>query len=373
VDLFFVLSGFLISGLLFSEWKKHHSIDFKRFFIRRGLKIYPAFYVFLLLTAIASYCAFHSVSTPNRYLHEVFFVQNYELGTWDHTWSLAVEEHFYIFLPILLLILARFGRSRENPFRILPWVTLAVAATCIVLRAVSVYVGRPNAHMAYVATHDRMDSLFFGVLLGYVYHFHPLFLEKLLQPTRNRLAIVAVSATLLSFAYLLPPENKFFVTWGYSFLYLGFGGVLLLSLHVPKSFPRSLSRIAARVGNVFAFVGMYSYSIYLWHGPCAAWLPGLIRRTIRFPTGQNGRFTVYFVGSLLLGITMSRLVEYPVLRLRETLFPDTGIVRAPENLDLTSAQNCGPDGTSSNGTLVLQNGVSTGRTIALDRQHDRCA
>ena len=48
VDLFFVLSGFLISGLLFSEYKKRHAIDFKRFFIRRGLKIYPAFYTFPL-------------------------------------------------------------------------------------------------------------------------------------------------------------------------------------------------------------------------------------------------------------------------------------------------------------------------------------
>ena len=57
VDLFFVLSGFLISGLLFSEYQRRGSIDFKRFFIRRGLKIYPAFYVFLLLTAMVSYGA----------------------------------------------------------------------------------------------------------------------------------------------------------------------------------------------------------------------------------------------------------------------------------------------------------------------------
>ena len=52
VDFFFVLSGFLISGLLFGEHEKHGTINFKRFFIRRGLKIYPAFYVFLILTAM---------------------------------------------------------------------------------------------------------------------------------------------------------------------------------------------------------------------------------------------------------------------------------------------------------------------------------
>ena len=111
VDLFFVLSGFLISGLLFGEWQRQRSIDFKRFVIRRGLKLYPAFYAYLLLTAATSYFWFHSLSTPSRYLHEIFFVQNYEPGIWDHTWSLAVEEHFYIILPIFLWMLLLFPKQ----------------------------------------------------------------------------------------------------------------------------------------------------------------------------------------------------------------------------------------------------------------------
>src|SRR5579862_6467579 len=63
VDLFFVLSGFLISGLLFSEYKKRHAISLKQFFIRRGLKIYPAFYVFLLLTGLMGYYILHQHAT----------------------------------------------------------------------------------------------------------------------------------------------------------------------------------------------------------------------------------------------------------------------------------------------------------------------
>src|ERR1700683_1541313 len=73
VDLFFVLSGFLISGLLFSEYKKRHAISLKRFFIRRGLKIYPAFYVFLLLTGVMGYVVFHTHATLAHYLHDIFF------------------------------------------------------------------------------------------------------------------------------------------------------------------------------------------------------------------------------------------------------------------------------------------------------------
>jgi len=337
VDLFFVLSGFLISGLLFSEYKKRRSIGFKRFFIRRGLKIYPAFYVFLFLTEIVSYGVFHRVSNPTRLLHDVFFVQNYEQGTWDHLWTLAVEEHFYIFLPVFLVVLVWVSSSRENPFGMLPWASFVIATGCVAFRAVSVYSGTPNFHMTYTATHERMDSLFFGVLLGYLRHFRPLALERLVQPTRNRLAIAIISATLLSFTYLLPRESNFFATWGYSFVYLGFGGVLLLSLHVRGILAGGLATVAAQVGKAFALVGMYSYSIYLWHGPCGTWLPGLMRRTIGFPTGPHGRFAVYFAGSLLVGITMSRLIEYPTLRLRDRLFPAAWISHAPATVSRNPA------------------------------------
>src|SRR5260370_38814364 len=67
VDLFFVLSGFLISGLLFGEFRKKGSIQYKRFFVRRAFKIYPAFYIFLACTAFLEY--FHHHSSPaNKYL-----------------------------------------------------------------------------------------------------------------------------------------------------------------------------------------------------------------------------------------------------------------------------------------------------------------
>src|SRR5271165_1417145 len=133
VDLFFVLSGFLISGLLFSEYKKHCSISFKRFFIRRGLKIYPAFYAFLLLTGITGEFVFHSHPSILQYLHEIFFVMNYAQGVWDHTWSLAVEEHFYIFLPIFLFFLMKLSSNHENPFRSIPQTAAVIAALCLLL------------------------------------------------------------------------------------------------------------------------------------------------------------------------------------------------------------------------------------------------
>src|SRR5215469_7294033 len=230
VDLFFVLSGFLISGLLFSEYKRRRLISFKRFFIRRGLKIYPAFYVFLLLTGITEIMVFHSHPTGRQYLHEILFVMNYERGVWDHTWSLAVEEHFYVFLPVFLMILARFSSNHENPFHSIPKAAAVIAALCLIFRAVSVFIGKPNFNMAYIGSHARMDALFSGVLIGYLYHFRPALLEKLMGSTRNRLAIAAGSFGLLSFAYFYDRDSIVLATAGYSFIYLGFTGVLLLSL-----------------------------------------------------------------------------------------------------------------------------------------------
>src|SRR5207249_3526564 len=99
VDLFFVISGFLISGLLFSENEKHGKVDFLRFFIRRGFKIYPLFYTLIGLTLLVYYFFDISFSYKNL-LPELFFFQNYFAGLYLHTWSLALEEHFYILLII---------------------------------------------------------------------------------------------------------------------------------------------------------------------------------------------------------------------------------------------------------------------------------
>jgi peptidoglycan/LPS O-acetylase OafA/YrhL len=328
VDLFFVLSGFLISGLLFSEYNKRHSISFKRFFIRRGFKIYPSFYAFLLLTGAVQYFVFHAHASLARYLHDIFFIMNYQKGVWDHTWSLGVEEHFYIFLPIFLLLLIRLSSNSQNPFRILPWATLVVATLCIVFRAISVDFGTPNFNMAYIASHNRMDALFFGVLLGYFYHFRPSALEGLMRPAINCLVIGAVSLFFLSFAYFFPLEenNNLFATIGYTFIYVGFGGVLLLSLYVYGILPKGISWVAGKIGSAFAFVGVYSYSIYLWHGPTGAWFPGLMRRTVHFPTSRLGIFAAYTIGSIAIGIAMSRLLEYPMLHLRDRLFPQPQVV-----------------------------------------------
>jgi peptidoglycan/LPS O-acetylase OafA/YrhL len=343
VDLFFVLSGFLISGLLFGEYKSHGSINFGRFFIRRGLKIYPAFYAFLFLSQAVAYIAFRSTAPLAHYLPELFFVQNYWHGIWDHTWSLGVEEHFYIFLPLLLLCLLRFSSEQRDPFRILPRLFVTVAILCVFFRAISVCFAPPNYHMAYTASHNRMDALFFGVLLGYYYHFRPEILKHLMHGWRNCSIIGLGSFSLLFVTYLLPRDSSLFSTFGFTCVYLGFGGILLLSLYLQGILRGNAARYLGLMGSAAASVGMYSYSIYLWHGPVAAWFPGLVRRVLHVSFGANERFAVFVIGSLIVGIAMSKMIEYPILRLRDRIFPaqESATIRASDvaHKEATTAPN----------------------------------
>jgi peptidoglycan/LPS O-acetylase OafA/YrhL len=258
VDLFFVLSGFLISGLLFTEYKKRGAIDFKRFFIRRGLKIYRAFYTLILVSAVMGF-ALRNPAPLAKYLREIFFVQNYNNGMWPHTWSLAIEEHFYILLPILVILLIRYSSDRADPFRSIPWVFAVLAVLSLAVRAATIYLTPPSAFewgMVMNPTHERMDSLFFGVFLGYLQHFRPRVLEQLLRPVRNRVALGFLTAALLSCCIFFTRESHFLLTFGFTFLYLGFGGLMLLSLTVRDILPERVALPLGVVGDGLAFVGM---------------------------------------------------------------------------------------------------------------------
>jgi len=111
VPLFFVLSGFLIGHMLQREDLATGKVDLLRFLTRRGLKIYPPFYV--VVFAYSAYLwFFEGEFNWERFLREVFFIQNYGIGgIMDVSWSLAVEEHFYLSFGVLALLTAKLSAS----------------------------------------------------------------------------------------------------------------------------------------------------------------------------------------------------------------------------------------------------------------------
>jgi peptidoglycan/LPS O-acetylase OafA/YrhL len=306
VDLFFVLSGFLVSGLLFKEYQRSGSIRPGRFYVRRGLKIYPNFYTMLAVTSAALALARIPVE-PRRVLGELVFVQNYVTAAWEsreHAWSLAIEEHFYFLLPLALMLLLRWGPFRRAPVRCAAGLTATLSTALLAVRWATVRFGKGDPVGVLFFTHTRMDSLAFGVLLSVVWHFAP---ARIATVRRLRWALLMIGVLLTAPSYLLPVEHRFVLTLGLTLNYLGYGMALAAVLTLPRALPKPFA-------PALAYVGFYSYSIYLWHLPFLALLGSLLgHRTLAVP--------LFYAGSIVVGVAMAKLVELPALRLRERWFP----------------------------------------------------
>jgi peptidoglycan/LPS O-acetylase OafA/YrhL len=296
VDLFFVLSGFLISGLLFSEFRKSGTIRLKRFWIRRGFKIYPPFYALVALTAIAALVGSHQF--PSQLLWEFVFLQNYGHPFWPHTWSLAVEEHFYFLLPMLLLLLIRVGKGKPNPFRAIPFISMGLSLICLYLRILALWRGNDWGHIAF-PTHLRIDALFAGVTLGYYAHFTP---ESFREAGKSW--VLAFGLFFAATFVIMPDVPRL------TFAYVAFSFIVAWAVN------RSPSKNPLAKG--LSWIGYYSYSIYLWHVVAMLGLEHLPARWFRFP--------LYFVAAISLGVLMAKVIEVPALRLRDKVFPSSSLV-----------------------------------------------
>ena len=321
VDLFFVLSGFLVSGLLFEEHKRSGHLSVGRFLLRRGLKIYPPFYLLILVTAGLSLLGWWQPFAGRQLGAELVFVQNYSPGLWPHTWSLAVEEHFYLALPVLLLVLLRLSRTGGNaadPFSRIPVVFLGVALACLTLRLVLAF-STPYQHTTHLfPTHLRIDSLLLGVVLSYVRHYRGDWFFATAKRFRPAMIVAGTLCFVPAFVFQLE-TTPLIPSLGVAFFAAG-GGLLIWGL---AGVEPQRSRLAAAA----AFVGARSYSIYLWHMAVTYWglklvlpaVPGLT-----WPAYAVG----FVVGSVVVGLVMHAVVEAPMLRLRDRLIPSRGR-RAP--------------------------------------------
>jgi peptidoglycan/LPS O-acetylase OafA/YrhL len=312
VDLFFVLSGFLVSGLLFAEYKSRGRLSIVRFYVRRGWRIYPPFYAMIAFTVIV-FLVLRQPIPDWPLISEIFFLQSYLPGLWNHTWSLAVEEHFYLLLPIVLAPMLKLNRDASARFSPILLLALVVAVAGLLLRLLNWHNQETYSNLTHLfATHLRFDSLFFGVAISYAYHFHSNKFIEVLAPWRWYLLLGG--GLLLTPAFALQLETTPFIyTAGLTLFYLGSGSMLVGVLMIQP--PRSH-------GVMFlAMLGTYSYSIYLWHLPMAWWGIALIERTLGTSLDFAVRAPLYLSGSLAVGVLMAKLVEVPTIRLRDRWYP----------------------------------------------------
>ncbi len=310
VDLFFVLSGFLVGGLLFREYRETGALNFRRFFIRRGFKIYPPFWIFLGFLIVWSFWTRGGVG---NLLPELFFYQNYVPGIWGTNWSLAVEEHFYLLLPCVLLWLAS-RRGAARPLQPFPRLVGYLAVLCLALRAWNASQTFDN-YTQLTPTHLRIDGLFFGALLAY---YHTYDHERLVAFCRRfRWWLLAGGVAAFLPAYFLPLEESLYIQIaGFAVQWLGAGALICHTL--------SRTTVPGKMAHALAAVGRTSYATYLWHFWIGVYGLRYIADLAGFQWTWASRTVCYFIATIGAGFVLTAWIERPFLRMRDRRFPRGG-------------------------------------------------
>jgi peptidoglycan/LPS O-acetylase OafA/YrhL len=318
VDVFFVLSGFLITVLLVKEWQRRGTVSLRRFYARRALRLLPA---------VALLCAFLLIVGPvgtgvaarnalwKAVAGTMFYFQNWQqafhlipiLQLTDHTWSLAIEEQFYLVWPALLIGTLYWARRRgHHPLRAALVLALALAAVSAVLKIV-MWHGVSSQARIYYGTDTRADSLLIGAALGIAYASDWLERLRRLLPALAPLALLIIVVTF-GFAH----DNSARLYQGGLTGFALVCAVLIGGLALAPANP---------VGRALAipplvWLGRISYGLYLWHWPVFRYLHEA-RLGLSWGPTQLVRIAV-----TLAAATISFYVlERPLLRLRHRFDP----------------------------------------------------
>jgi peptidoglycan/LPS O-acetylase OafA/YrhL len=313
LQMFFVLSGFLISRMLLKGGLV--TVDIARFYKRRFLKIYPS-YAFLV---ILSLFLFYHLTYPD--MDEILatgfnyltFLQNYfpRNQLLEHTWSLVVMEQFYFLCPLVLWAVIRYVRTEQERRALLIGLCSLILVLAPVIRLYCLATGDAlitwpaHAPRFWRTTLFHFDSLAFGCLLG------------LLEPQLARLKDIkwagwlfwAPGAALYYYLFFVADWSYYWGPWYmYTLGYLSSGLLIIAALcgvAVLSRFP------------LLRWIGIYSYGIYLWHylviSLCGHWAG-------RFPIMTL--ILICLTSSIAVGVLSTKLIESYFLSLRAKWFPD---------------------------------------------------
>jgi peptidoglycan/LPS O-acetylase OafA/YrhL len=316
VDLFFVLSGFLIGGQLFAKIARDQQISYGEFYFKRSLRILPAYFAVLALYVI--FPGFKERSELPPLWRMITFTQNLGLdaskeGAFSHAWSLCIEEQFYLIFPLLIIALTAIKAHKKAVLLIPALFLFGFAIRTWIWYDVLPH--QPSFGVAYYSfiyypTWSRLDGLLAGVSLAAFYYFKPDAWRKL-TAKGNRILVIGLA--LLAGAWLLSHGDRQYqlsgAIFGYPAIAIAYG-VLVFGGLSPTSI---LYRYSSRITR---FIATLSYSIYLTHKE-------LIHLTHEFLTPRgidNDSYTSFFlctVVCLLGGWLLHLIVEKPFLRLRD--------------------------------------------------------
>ncbi len=308
MDLFFVLSGFLIGSILLRSLEKTGSQDLRRFYLRRVLRTFPSYYILLTALALAfPLTQMQREHLPFEYTYLTNFVslnRSQVIMFWG--WSMALEEQFYLFVPVLFFVL---HRLRSNRLRVALLSALCLAA--LITRLVIYYRYRPwNDFVLYGAlyfkTYTRFDTLIAGILLALMHRQYREPLRKWLEHPLHR-AMLALPALTCLWLLLQPmmfgPQYLQLVrvlSWGTltSIMYLC---ALPLLLYSDGFVARFLS------APIFRKVATLGYGLYLVHIPI---IDHLVVPGVKALHARGVALGLCWVGALLFTLSLSTLFAY---------------------------------------------------------------
>lgn len=267
VDVFFVISGYLITGIIFGEIAQE-KFSILRFYERRIRRIFPALFAVLAFTLIAGLAIFlpedlkalsGSIVAATLFVSNILFWR--ESGYFDtaaemkpllHTWSLAVEEQFYIFFPLFLMVAWRWGLFRRSA-RIVKWLTWAALLLSL---AASIYGIRYHDEATFYLLPTRAWELLLGSVIA---------LGAVPRVTRQwlREVLAALGIGLILYAVFVFDMTTPFP--GEAALLPCLGAALIIYAGRDAAEPTWAARLLGM--RPFVFIGLISYSLYLWHWP----------------------------------------------------------------------------------------------------------
>jgi peptidoglycan/LPS O-acetylase OafA/YrhL len=307
VDIFFVLSGYLITLLLLRENEAHGSINLQNFYARRALRILPPLVLACALGALlAKDGSLESASIFRVVTAVLLFHSNFmnaeTMGNLAHTWSLSIEEQFYLVWPALLLFALRFNR-----------VAPAVVACCMIVLCyvVRVYMVANVADLneVYIFTFARVDSIMTGCLLAIL---EPSFARSRLA-TNGQFAAVATILALLCLVVALVHGSLYFMERtpaGFSL----FAVVAATLIFTCQRVSRASALRASLRNSWIQWLGQRSYGLYLYHYPIFGAL-----EAFRTP-GDMRNYLLVSSAKIVLSLVFTelawRLVEQPILKFK---------------------------------------------------------
>lgn len=308
VTLFFFISGFLITRLLLAETDVKGRVSLRQFYTRRVIRLYPALLFMLLVSTLVFWISGFKGPSGTEVSMSVFYLANlYQLlgdigittptMSWRPLWSLAVEEHFYLVFPLLLVLI---GAKTQMFLRLL----VAVLILMPLWRLVISFTTSPefSSSYTYMMSDTRMDSIVWGCLLSVLLH-RPKF-DVMLGRLIGWLPFLSGLAVLF-FCFVFR-DDLFRNTIRYS---LQGAAIFVLILNFYFN-PKLLFAVKLCEFRPLAYLGVLSYGLYLWHFPIIDWL-----------TQMSGSHMIAvlcgFPLTILIAHMSYRYVETPFIRLRK--------------------------------------------------------